>query len=214
MPCGNRYDLGMVDGLEQQEHLPPHLDAEAHYATRNNALTPAVVWKLRGDRLLREDGKGPPRAVTLGDVKAVQMEFAPTRPERNRYRCRITLSNATRLELLNRTYRGVYDFADTSTEYNEFMRALHAGLARHSPGCQFVAGASGASYAVNIAVLLLVLAVVIGAIGFFLVAGMLWVVLIKMVLIVFYLPSAIKWVKSNKPKQYRPSAIPKDMLPQ
>ncbi len=203
----------MADALLQQEELPPHLDAEVHYATRNNALTPEVVWKLRGDRLLREDGKGPPRAVSLEEVKAVQLEFAPTRPEPNRYRCRVTLNNATRLEFLNRTYRGVYDFADTSASYLEFVLALHTGLARHSPGCQFVAGASTASYAVNIAVLVLVVAVVLGALGFFLMAGMLWVVLIKVLLIVFYLPSAIRWVRRNKPQQYRPESIPEDMLP-
>lgn len=197
----------------EQEDLPPHLDAEAHYATRNNALTPTVVWKLRGDRLRREDGKGPPREVALEDVQAVQLEYAPTRPERNRYRCRITLRNATRLELYNRTYRGVYDFDDTSAAYVEFVQALHAALSKHSPGCRFVSGASAASYAVNVGVLALVVAVLLGALAFFALAGMLWVVLIKILLIVFYLPSAIKWVQRNKPKGYRADAIPADVLP-
>ncbi len=203
----------MVDRAPEQEILPPHLDAAAHYATRNNTLTPAVVWKLQGDRLRREDGKGPPREVALKDVNAVQLEFAPTRPERNRYRCRITLRNATRLEFYNRTYRGVYDFADTSSDYVKFIQALHTALAQHSPQCRFVAGCSGGAYAFNVAILIGVAAVVVAALAFFLAAGMFWVVLIKILLIVFYMPTAIRWVRRNKPKQYRPGAIPADVLP-
>lgn len=203
----------MVDAAPEQESLPPHLDAEAHYATRNNALTPAVVWKLRGDRLRREDGKGPPREVMLKEVQAVQLEFTPTRPERNRYRCRLTLRNATRLEFYNRTYRGVYDFADTSEAYVDFVQSLHAALAKHAPGCRFISGASSASFALNVVMLGLVLAVVLGALVFFVMAGMLWVVLIKLLLILFYTPTAINWVSRNKPKGYRPGAIPETVLP-
>lgn len=197
----------------EQENLPPHLDAEFHYATRNNALTPAVLWKLRSGSLLREDGKGPPREVGLEDIQSVQLEYVPTRPEPKRYRCRITLGNATRLEIYNRTYRGVYDFADTSAAYVEFMQKLHAALGMRSSGCRFVAGTSAASYAVNIGVLALVCAVVLGALAFFVMAGMVWVVMIKILLIMFYLPTAINWVRRNKPQAYPPHAIPANVLP-
>lgn len=204
----------MSTGLPEPEPFPPLLDTEVSYATRSNAFTPAVVWTLRGDRLRCEGGKGPPRETLLRDVRAVQLEYAPTRPERNRYRCRITLSNAARLEFFNRTYRGIYDFEDTSEAYAKFVTALHAELALHARDCRFQAGSSAGSYWGNFALLVAICAVVLGALLFFLSAGMLWVAAIKVMLIVFYLPTAIRWLRRSKPQFYIPGSIPATVLPE
>lgn len=208
------YDPRMLTGHLEPKPFPPFLDTEVSYATRNNAFTPAVVWTLCGDRLRREDGKGRPRETWLRDVRAVQLQYAPTRPERNRYRCRITLSNGTKLEFFNRTYRGVYDFEDTSEAYAKFVTALHAELSRHARDCRFQAGSSAGSYWGNFALLVAICVVVLGALLFFLSAGLFWVAAIKVVLIVFYLPTAIRWLRRSKPQFYIPGSIPTTVLPE
>ena len=43
---------------------------------------------------------------------------------------------------------------------------------------------------------------------------MIGVVLIQLLLIVFNMPSVIRWVRRNKPMRYRPDAIPAAVLPQ
>lgn len=183
------------------------------YVTRNNAFVPAVEWTLDGGSLRRSDGKGPPQVYALKDVREVRLAFAPTRPERNRYRCRVLLPGGQAIEFFNRTYRGVMDFADTSAEYAAFVQALHVALARHNPACRFTAGASQGAFVVNAVVLVLLAVVMIGALIFFLVVGLLWVALLKVLLIAFYLPTAWAWVKRNRPRVYGPETIPPDILP-
>lgn len=184
-----------------------------HYATRNHAFLPAQTWVLDEANIRIEDDKGPPRVVPLAAMVEVRLAFAPTRPERERYRCQLVLRNAEVLEFFNRTYRGVYDFADTSAEYSEFVRALHAALGQHAPGCRFLAGSSGAGYAFNLLVLGFVVLVVAGAFVYFVVVGLVWIALIKVLLVLFYTPTAIRWAQRNKPRTYPPDAIPSDMLP-
>ncbi|MBP9912143.1 MAG: hypothetical protein KBF26_01925 [Opitutaceae bacterium] len=183
------------------------------YATRNHAFVPATTWVLDGALLRLEDDKGPPRSVALAEVAEVRLTFAPTRPEPKRYRCRLTLRSGGVWEFFNRTYRGVYDFADTSAAYGEFVRALHGALAREAPACRFVAGSSLAAYWFNTGVLVMVGAVLLAAMVFFFTTGMLWVVLIKVLLILVYVPTAIGWLRRNKPRCHTAGSIPPDLLP-
>jgi len=192
--------------------LPPVLEL-SHYETRNHAFAPATVWVLDGAFLRIKDDKGPPRTIALNTVVEVRLEYAPTRPEPNRYRCRLVLWGGVAVEFFNRTYRGVMDFADTSVEYGTFVRALLAALARHNPTCRFLAGASEGTYVLNVAILVLLAVVLVGALVFFLTVGLLWVALLKVLLIVYYLPTALKWAKRNRPRGFLSDAIPPNLLP-
>ena len=192
---------------------PPALPVEARYITRNHAFAETATWSLRAGALVIEEVNQPVRRIDLKKVKSLRLEFAPTRPEPNRFRCRITVSGGKVWDFFNRTYRGVYDFADTSAAYVEFLRALHGQLARHAPGCQFMAGASAGSYALNMGILIFVALVVVGALAFFLTVGLVWIAVIKVALMAFYTPVAIRWAKRNRPRSYAASDIPANVLP-
>ena len=163
--------------------------------------------------MIIETADRPVRRIGLSKVVSLRLEFAPTRPEPNRFRCRLTLRGGEVLEFFNRTYRGVYDFADTSAAYVAFVEALHLELVRHAPDCIFCAGASAGNYALNMGILVFVALVVMGALIFFVSIGMVWIALIKVMLITFYTPTAIRWAKRNKPGHYAPHAIPSVVLP-
>jgi hypothetical protein len=183
------------------------------YATRNHAFVPATTWVLGEGVLQLEDDKGPPRVLALADVAQVRLEFAPSRPEPTRYRCRLTLRQGTTLDFFNRTYRGVYDFADTSTEYVTFVQALHAALVKHAPGCRFIAGATGASYALSLmATGFLVILMIIAAL-FLYFNGLAWLILLKVSLIAIFAPNLFRWLARNKPRVYASAAIPAEVLP-
>jgi hypothetical protein len=137
----------------------------------------------------------------------------PNRAEQNRYRCRLLLGSGSSLEFYNRRCNGVLDFTDTSAAYAAFVRALHAALAQHAPGCRFMAGRSPLLFCLNCVILAFVALVVVGALVFFLLAGLVWVALLKVAIILVATPSAIAWVKRNRPLAYPPAAIPPQVLP-
>jgi hypothetical protein len=183
------------------------------YATRNHALVPATTWVLDGGGMQLEDDKGPPRVLAVADVTQVRLEFSPTRPEPNRYRCRLTLRDGTTVEFFNRTYHGAYDFADTSAEYVAFVQALHTALARYAPGCRFVAGSTGVSYALNLSVTGFLVIVMMLAALFLYFNGLAWLILLKLSLVAIFAPNLFRWLSRNRPRSYSPDSIPESAQP-
>lgn len=183
------------------------------YATRNDAFSPATIWVLDGAVLRIEPDKGAPRAIPLGQVRSLRLDYAPTRPERNRYRCQLMLPSGQTLTCFNRTCAGIYDFRDTSADYVGFVSALAAALAQHAPGCRFVTGATHASYAFNLAATAFVLLLLGSVAWFLLVSGLVWLLAIKALFLLFYLPTLFRWVARNRPRSFDPAAIPTGVLP-
>ena len=189
------------------------------YPTRNHAFAPKTTWVIEEPWLRLEEERNPPvppRSVPLGEIVRVRLDFAPTRPERNRYRCRLTLRTGETLEFFNRTYAGVYDFRDTSAEYVGFVRALHDALAAGAalaPGRRFVTGAGWGSYAANLVATAFVF-LCFGVIAWFLArVNLTWMIGLKLLILIFYVPTLLRWVARNRPGDYRPEAIPAAVLP-
>lgn len=183
------------------------------YETRNHAFVPAVTWTLEEAELRCADGRDPPRVYALKDVREIRLEFAPTRPERNRYRCRLGFSRGVTVEFFNRTYRGVYDFADTSADYRAFVSALLVSVREHSPGCRFVRGAPTANYALSVAGFVVAGGAVLFVLLFALTSGLWWLVLLKAAIIAFYLPTAWRWLRRNRERPFDPALPPGEVLP-
>lgn len=183
------------------------------YSTRNHALVPATTWVLDGETLRLEDDKGPPRVIPLGRVRSMRLDFAPTRPERNRFRCRLTLAGGEVLTFFNRSYAGFNRFPDTSAEYVAFVRACTAALMRHAPGCQFFAGATWPSYFFNLLTTGFIF-LCFAAIAWFLMrVNLTWMIALKILILIFYVPVLIRWVVRNRPHAFHPGAIPPETLP-
>lgn len=183
------------------------------YVTRNHAFVPATTWVLENDRLRLEDDKGPPRELPLSDITQIRLEFAPTRPEPNRFRCRLTLRNGSTLDFFNRTYRGVYDFADTSADYVMFVLALHSALIQCAPGCQFAAGATSGTYMLNLVITLFLGLILFITALFLIFNGLALLIILKIALIAIFAPNVFHWLTRNKPRPYPPAAIPPAVLP-
>jgi hypothetical protein len=184
-----------------------------HYTTRNHAFAPPTTWVLDGDVLRIEEDQRPVRELRLATIRELRLEFTPSRPEPNRYCCRLAIERGQPVFFYNRTYGGVYDFRDTSADYLAFVHALVAAVYLHAPGCRLVAGSRELSFWLNFALLVGVGIAVVVAFKFFLTAGLLWVVAIKVLLVLFYTPIAIKWVRSNKPRLFTLDRIPPEVLP-
>jgi hypothetical protein len=143
----------------------------------------------------------------------VTLDFRPTRADRNCFRCRLTLRTGLRIEILNRTWRGPMNFADTSADYVAFVRAVIAAVAVHAPSCEYRAGTSWVHYVLNVFATGYI-GVCFTAIAYFLSrVGLTWMVAIKVLLILFYVPALIYWLVRNRPRRFTPHRIPPHVLP-
>lgn len=183
------------------------------YLTRPHAGAPEQTWALAGPLICVGDGRGLPQAVPLAEVIALRLDYAPTRPEPDRYRCTLTRREGGELVFFNRTVPGALDFTDTSADYVAFVRALHAVLARESPQCRFLGGATPGAYALNWAATLLTAGVVLVASLFLAFNGLAWLILLKLGLLAIFAPNLFHGLARNRPCAYDPAAIPPRLLP-
>lgn len=161
---------------------------------------------------MNADGR-PGREYRLAEVREVRLEFSPTRVEPVRYRCTVTLRTGERLVFFNRTYTGVMQFRPTDAAFRVWVTALLEHVARRAPAARFVAGATKVNYVVGAiggVVIVLCLMVVL---VFLLRTGAWSLVVLKAALIVFYLPTAWRWLRRNRAGTFDPRRPPPEVLP-
>jgi hypothetical protein len=184
------------------------------YATRNNAFTPETRWILNGANLWQEAEGSTPRLLPLVQLAGLRLDYAPTRMEPHRYRCRLLSARGeTKGEFFNRRYAGVAEFKDTSSDYAAFVSNLLAACVDHAPHCRVQQGGSMAGYVFNVLAYLVGVIAVLLVLGFALTVGLWWLVLVKAALIVFYLPRGWRWLQRNRPRTYALGEVPERVLP-
>lgn len=197
-------------------HEPPPLPrtlAPVSYATRNDAFSAACTWSLEGGVLRRSAADEPERTIRLADVSELRLEYSPTRIEPNRFQCTLLLNSGQWEKIFNRSYEAPAKFRDTSAAYRKFVMALVEALARYAPGCRFVAGSSTGTYVLGVAGTAVV-AVVIGfAFVYFLAAGLWWLATVKVLVLAFYFPTCVRWLRRNRSQSFSPSVPPEAVLP-
>lgn len=154
-----------------------------------------------------------PEKLWLREVSQVRLRYFPTRVQTNRYECIVTWQNGRELKLSNEEYRGVLSFHDRSTEYRRFVRALSAAVAAENPKARFVTGRGWLPLVLEWGFLGLMIA---------LLATVLWLVeriefhtfvVIKIVLVLCFIPVLVQYAKKNRPRTYDPRAVPEMILP-
>lgn len=159
------------------------------YSTRNNAFTPARQWVLDGaTRRVLADGQPPPD-IPLREVRLVRLEF------------------------FSQCYEGLFRFRETPAEYARFVDALHRALAQENPACRFLAGASPVRFWAAAILLGTTMLVFAAAMLFLHHIGFHMPSVLRIVLILVFLPVAILWFRRNRPRAYQPDAIPPEVLP-
>ncbi|MDA7881800.1 hypothetical protein N9A94_05795 [Akkermansiaceae bacterium] len=161
---------------------------------------------------MRIEEEGRITEVPISDIVDVRCRYYPTRMQLNRYECLLTVRGGTKIKIGNQFFRGVADFEDRSAEYRKFVVALHVALSQQNPRCLFHSGVTPASFYLTAAFLIcsmLTLAFLIVVLG----VSMPGFAVVKVVILITMIPYSIKWFYKNKPKSYRPKAIPTDVLP-
>lgn len=189
---------------------PPPLQIE--HRARVSALEPERLWRLLGDTLwMTADGEAD-LAIPLSGIHEVRLAYEPTRFQSNRFRCYIEGTSGRRATLQNEHFAGFASFDDRTDTYLDLVRALIPRTARANPSCAFKTGTSPLNWWMQAAFLAVCSAILALALVF-LYAVIGWLVIVKLILLAFLVPMAVRWFRKNRPGTFTPDAIPSGLLP-
>lgn len=183
------------------------------YCHRLHAFRERACYEVT-EHGLRMSVGGKTREFPFADIGAVALDFAPTRFQRNRFRMRIYPKSGGTIEITNESYEGPASFSAHDADYVRFAEALHGAILASGVPAEFRSGNSTAGYLVNIAIVVGTAALLYSVLPL-LVAGYgpVGIVGVKLLVIAFMLPTLWRYMKRNRPKTYRPDAIPATALP-
>ena len=163
--------------------------------------------------MIEEEGK--PRSGAFYDgISEVHLTYTPTRFARNRYRARVAYRDGGMAELYNTHYEGIGDFPERNAEYAGFLTELHRRLARKGKDIRFTRGNSPAAYVGNWLLTIFIFAMLALAFVLLMAWGLVWIAVVKIAIILFFIPTLIRYMARAKPGTYDPLAIPRDVLPE
>jgi hypothetical protein len=187
------------------------------YTARANVFEHEATWRLAPDALERIGGPTQnPKAVQrfpYRDVSELWLSFAPTRFDRERYRCELRMRTGQRVRIFSTHYQSIGNFEDRAVTYVPFARGLVARVAGANPACRFRSGKSRLAYVLEHAFLLAALILLVLVIGMVGGANLSQLVMVKLAILAFYIPVAILYARKNWPRQFDARAIPEDVLP-
>lgn len=189
---------------------PPPLRIE--HRVRVSALEPERIWKLLGDTLWMCTEGQADIPIPLASIRRIRLSFDPSRSRTNLFRCHIHNHTGKIAVIQNIHFKGFASFEDMSPAYCSFVETLVPRVASLSPGCVFATGTSWLGWTANAVFLFITFSfLVLAMIWFYTAIGAL--VIIKLILIAFFIPLVIRWFLRNKPGTFPPNAIPQGILP-
>ena len=171
-----------------------------------------VSFVLQGDRLVVDSGRKV-QEVRLGAVESVRLTYEPGRVGRKAFRTRVTMQDGKAFTFTSLNWRSLIEAQELTGEYRAFTQALCAAIAKANPAARFIAGKPGwlwLATAIVAAASLLGTAVLIwqalrlGSTGVALMGALLALVGVWQI---------EPMIRLNKPRSFRPEALPGELMP-
>ena len=171
-----------------------------------------VSFVLQGDRLVVDSGRKV-QEVRLGAVESVRLTYEPGRVGRKAFRARVTMQDGKAFTFTSLNWRSLIEAQELTGEYRAFTQALCAAIAKANPAARFIAGKPGwlwLATAIVAAASLLGTAVLIwqalrlGSTGVALMGALLALVGVWQI---------EPMIRLNKPRSFRPEALPGELMP-
>lgn len=183
------------------------------YRLRANAFVNPRLYRLTDDALTCEEEDKPLDGVFYDDIAEIRLAFAPTRFARNRYRAQIIFRQGGMAELFNTDYQGIGNFPEQNEAYSAFLRELHRRVAAAGKPTVFRKGNSTLGYALNLVLTAFIFAMIALAFVLLTTIGFIWIAAIKLAILLYFIPTLIRYIRRAKPARYDPLAIPAEVLP-
>ena len=211
------------------------------HAARANIYQHEAVWRLTPDALEREGGerakapwwarlmrayllllvpwgldrieKGGPARFPYRAIKELRLTFEPVQPDDTRHKCEVKLTNGERTGIYSVHFSGMNSFEDRAATYVPLVHGLVARVAAANPDCRFWSGKPALAYWFQIGLILVLVLALVGVITFLTGFNFSDLALVKLAVIVAFIPVMILYVRKNKPRRFDPAAVPEDALP-
>jgi hypothetical protein len=212
------------------------------HTARPNVFQKEATWRLSGDVLEREGGEpadagwfpramriflrillpwyvipieaGGPAQFRCADIVRLRLRFDPTRFDHERHRCEITMRDGTKVSLWSTHYVSVGEFESRAATYTPLVRALIALIAAANPACDFRIGKKAFLFWAEFAFLFAMFALLVFVLAAFGGYGLSGLVIVKLVIVVSFIPLLLRYMRKNRPGRFKPDAIPDDALPE
>ncbi|HCD31187.1 MAG TPA: hypothetical protein DER01_02205 [Phycisphaerales bacterium] len=188
-------------------------DNDPQYTYRQSILTKPWTFGLKNNALTWEEEGKPLRMIPFTQITKVQPKFDPTRVQLNRHILHVHTTQNGIIKIASMTYQGINDFKDQASSYRTFIKAFHEQLSAANPKMQFSKGITQLGYLASIGVLIFLIVLLVGAVGFILMGAVNFIILIKLGLLLYFIPSLVGYIRKNKPGTYDPLNLPADILP-
>lgn len=188
------------------------MSSGAVYVTRNNVLTSESRWEITSEGVCLSQLSGT-QTINWGNIREIRLLYAPTRYVANRYTCAINLHSGGTLWFSSHYYVGFTNFRNEGLAYAQFVEKLIKVTAEKCPSCRFTSGAGVLSYLLNLVVMIFTVFVLFVIAGLLMSLGLTWVVAIKLIVIIFLIPRALRWLKYNRGQSFNSNNIPTGLLP-
>ncbi|HEX2101990.1 MAG TPA: hypothetical protein VHF69_15055 [Candidatus Synoicihabitans sp.] len=151
-------------------------------------------------------------AIRWQDIVQIRLRYFPTRVQPGRHECLLRIRPGMTWKITNEYYEGPMQFRDQSAAYRAFVTAVVTRLMPTLPPDAFLRGTTAAGYFGSLA---FCIAMFLLAAGLLLTLGPAspTIVVLKLALIVCYLPMLVRYARRNRPRTFDPTHIPADILP-
>jgi hypothetical protein len=211
------------------------------HASRWSVFQREATWRLSGAVLERDGGEpanagwfpramriflrillpwyvipieaGGPARFPCTDIVRLRLRFDPTRFDHERHRCEITMRDGTKASIWSTHYVSIGEFENRAATYTPLVRALVARVAAANPACDFRVGKKGLVFWAEFAFLFAMFTLLVFVLMAFGGYGLSGLVIVKLVIVIGFIPLLLRYMHKNRPGRFKPDAIPDDALP-
>lgn len=188
-------------------------DQVVSYTYRQSILTKPWTFTLNDTALVWQEEDKPARMIPFSSIIRLQPKFDPTRVQLNRHIMQVYTHNGQVIKIASMTYKGISDFADQAADYASFIHALHDKLATANPSVEFKKGITQLGYMASVGVLVFLILLLVIAVGFILTGTVNAIIVIKLLFLLYFIPTLIGYLRRNKPQVYDPRNLPESIVP-
>jgi hypothetical protein len=204
-------------GVAQEELMNPtdiEPDDQAYptYAYKPSLLGAAHEFQLQPDALVLTAGRRRKR-IPYGSIRRVRLSFRPVTLQNERFIAEIWSEDGDKVEIASASWKSMVEQERFDGRYREFIAELHRRMIAAGSHARFETGSSSLLYWPGVAIfavtsVALAILVVRG-----LQAGSAAGAGFVAIFLVLFLWQAGTFFRRNRPRTYRPEALPADVLP-